>query len=60
MGLIKEPLDIDFYVDPSPLTDDERGVISKYIQEYKARHKKKASSNTHTIKSLYDRPRPSV
>ena len=58
MGLIKEPLDIDFYVDPKPLTDEERAMISKYIQEYKARHKKKTSMSTQTIKPIDDRLRP--
>lgn len=37
MGLIKEPLDVDFYVDPRPLTKEEREKISKHIREYKAK-----------------------
>jgi hypothetical protein len=37
MGLIKEPLDIDFYVDPEPLTAEEKIAISKYIQDYKTK-----------------------
>ncbi|HZH01220.1 MAG TPA: hypothetical protein VEY32_09070 [Flavisolibacter sp.] len=37
MGLIKEPLDVDFYVDPKPLTDKERELISQHIREYKAK-----------------------
>ena len=49
MGLIKEPLDVDFYVDPTPLTEEEAAMISKYIQEYKARRKKKASEVSRTI-----------
>ena len=35
MGLIKEPLDVDFYVDPRPLTKKEREAISQHIREYK-------------------------
>ncbi|MBX9784620.1 MAG: hypothetical protein K2X48_15125 [Chitinophagaceae bacterium] len=35
MGLIKEPLNVDFYVDPKPLTKKEREAISKHIREYK-------------------------
>jgi hypothetical protein len=35
MGLIKEPLGVDFYVDPRPLTKKEREAISKHIREYK-------------------------
>ena len=38
MGLIKEPLNIDFVVDPRPLTKEEREAISKYIREYKVKH----------------------
>ena len=36
MGLIREPLDVDFYVDPRPLTKEEREKISLHIREYKA------------------------
>jgi hypothetical protein len=60
MGLIKEPLDIDFYVDTEPLTDEERAMISKYIQDYKARHKKKTIEVTRSIKPIADRPRARV
>ncbi|MGC4103618.1 hypothetical protein [Ferruginibacter sp.] len=35
MGLIKEPLDVDFYVDPKPLTKKEREAISNHILQYK-------------------------
>jgi hypothetical protein len=37
MGLIKEPLNVDFYVDPRPLTEEEREKISKHIRDYKAK-----------------------
>ncbi|MEP7238080.1 MAG: hypothetical protein ABI685_09455 [Ferruginibacter sp.] len=37
MGLIREPLDVDFYVDPRPLTKEEREKISQHIREYKAK-----------------------
>jgi hypothetical protein len=37
MGLIREPLDVDFYFDPRPLTKAEREKISKHIREYKAK-----------------------
>jgi len=58
MGLIKEPLDIDFYVEPSPLTDKERALISQFILEYKANHKRKASATTRPEKHIDERPRP--
>jgi len=35
MGLIKEPLDVDFYVQSKPLTQKEREAISEHIREYK-------------------------
>ncbi len=37
MGLIREPLGVDFYVDPRPLTKEEREKISRHILEYKAK-----------------------
>lgn len=32
MGLIKEPLDVDFTVDPRPLTKAEQKAISDFIK----------------------------
>ena len=43
MGLIREPLDVDFYVDPRPLTKEEREKISQHIREYKAKMAKRKS-----------------
>jgi len=37
MGLIKEPLDIDFIVDPRPLTKKEQLAISEFIKADKAK-----------------------
>jgi len=50
MGLIKEPLDVDFVVDPRPLTEKERKMISDFI---KAEKMKKAK----TINRLTKRKR---
>ncbi|OFY65520.1 MAG: hypothetical protein A3H98_00580 [Bacteroidetes bacterium RIFCSPLOWO2_02_FULL_36_8] len=44
MGLIREPLDVDFVVDPRPLTEKEKQQISEYIRAYKALHAKKHAS----------------
>ena len=41
MGLIREPLDVDFYVDPRPLTKAEREKISQHIREYKIKMAKR-------------------
>ena len=46
MGLIREPLDVDFYVDPKPLTKKEKEAISKHIQEYKKRMEKRRTRKT--------------
>ena len=40
MGLIREPLDVDFTVDPRPLTDADRKRISEIIAYYNATGKK--------------------
>lgn len=34
MGFIKEPVDIDFTVDPKPLTTEDRKKISEIIAYY--------------------------
>jgi hypothetical protein len=39
MGLIREPLDVDFYVDPKPLTKEDQKMISDYIKADKQRRK---------------------
>jgi len=54
MGLIREPLDVDFVVDPRPLTDKEKKQISDYIRAYKARHAKKHTSKR-TLRTLTPR-----
>jgi hypothetical protein len=50
MGYIKEPAGIDFVVDPTPLTVEDRKKISEVIAYYKATGKKmplqKAASKT--------------
>jgi hypothetical protein len=60
MGLIKEPLDIDFYVDPEPLTAEEKIAISKYIQDYKTKKTKKQSLVSQSIKIINKRHKEPV
>ena len=50
MGLIKEPLDVDFYVESKTLTDKEREAISECIRHYKAKMAKPKSRKS-TVKS---------
>ncbi len=41
MGLIKEPLDVDFYVDPRPMTKEDQKAISDFIKADKLKHAKR-------------------
>lgn len=53
MGLIREPLDVDFYVDPKPLTEKEKLEISQHIRDYKKKMtKRKSKKNTSKKKAL--------
>jgi len=36
MGLIREPIDVDFYIQSKPLTDKEHKEISEVIRKRKA------------------------
>jgi hypothetical protein len=40
MGYIKEPVGVDFFVDPKPLTAADRKRISEIIAYYKATGRK--------------------
>jgi len=42
--LIREPLDVDFTVDPRPLTEAEKNAITNYIRDYKMKREKKAAT----------------
>lgn len=48
MGLIKEPLDVDFFVDPKPLTEKEKKIISDFIRADKEKRKSKKISKKST------------
>jgi hypothetical protein len=51
MGLIKEPLEIDFVVDSRPLTKEEEKAISDFISANKEMRRLKSLSIKSTIKS---------
>jgi hypothetical protein len=53
MAHIKEPEGVDFFVDPTPITESERKRISEIIAYYKATGRKQAvkKSTTKTVKS---------
>ena len=53
MELKKEPLDVDFVVDPRPLTKKEKLAISEFIKADKAKRalkEKRATKSTETTK----------
>ncbi len=52
MGLIREPLGVDFYVDPRPLTKKEREDISQHIREYKEKMAKRKSRRKISTKKV--------
>lgn len=47
MEHIHEPQEVDFYVDPRPLTAEERGRISEYIKKDKKRGTNRATAAPH-------------
>ena len=46
MAHIKEPLEVDFFVEPRPLTETERKMISTFIQEAKKKQADKKRGKT--------------
>jgi hypothetical protein len=54
MGLIREPLEVDFFVDPRPLTEKEKQMISDFIKadKEKRKSKKKSKKGTYTQRSV--------
>lgn len=49
MGLIKEPLEVDFFVDPKPLTKQDQKMISDFIKADKAKRNPKKNTNKASI-----------
>lgn len=46
MALIKEPLNVDFYVDPRPMTKEDEKAINDYIKADKLKRNKKSKKRT--------------
>jgi predicted RNA-binding protein with RPS1 domain len=46
MGLIREPLNVDFEVEPKMLTKEEKEKISKYIKEFQLSETAKQKNTT--------------
>lgn len=51
MGLVKEPLNIDFVVDNRPLTNEEEKQISEYIASQKKKRELKKKANSKIAKT---------
>ena len=49
MGLIREPLEVDFFVDPRPLTEKEEKMISDFIKADKEKRQSKRPSKKRHI-----------
>jgi hypothetical protein len=49
LELIREPLDVDFFVDPKPLTAEEKKMISDFINADKEKRKNKKTLKKGTI-----------
>lgn len=50
MGLIREPFDVDFVVDPRPLTKAEEQAISDFIRADKEKRRMKEQTKTRIVK----------
>jgi hypothetical protein len=51
MGLVKEPLEVDFVVESRPLTKEEEVAISEYIQADKAKRELKKKKKIKILKA---------
>ena len=56
MGLVREPLDIDFVVEPKPLTQKEKEAVSEYIREYKSKQTKKRTRKLSSVRKKLKQP----
>jgi hypothetical protein len=51
MGIVKEPLNIDFVVENRPLTKEEEKQISEYIASQKKQRELKSNTNSRISKT---------
>ena len=50
MGIVREPLDVDFVVDPRPLSKEDQQKISEFIKADKKRRKELLLKKRHFFK----------
>ena len=53
MGFIKEPINLDFVVDPRPLTEKEKLAISEFIRADKEKREQKNLRKRHNLKKSF-------
>ncbi len=51
MGIVKEPLNVDFVVENRPLTKEEEKMISEYIASQKNKRELKTKTPKRNLKS---------
>jgi hypothetical protein len=49
MGLIREPLEVDFFFDPKPLNKKEQKMISDFIKADKEKRRKEEKTSKEKI-----------
>lgn len=52
MGLIKEPLEVDFYTTGQEMSDEDQKRVSEYIKKQKGLKKKKQKKQGESLKKL--------
>ena len=57
MGLIREPIGVDFIVDSRPLTEDEKSAISEFIRTDKEKRRHRELQKRTISKKIKD-PQP--
>ena len=55
MGLIKKPLDVDLYVDPRPITNEDLQAFSNYIKTDKLKRSRYTKRNPVAIKPVLEK-----
>ena len=60
MGLIREPKNVDFYVEDRPLTEEEKQLLKAAIAKNKAAAQAKRSRTTRVRAKTKSRPKAKV
>lgn len=55
MGLIREPKNVDFFVEPKELTQEERQLITQYIKADQLKNKKRTARKQNALQQNIDK-----